>query len=113
MGLEDECSQRKRFIRIAEDDEDDRMILEEVLREFAESVDFMFVENGRELMDYLSSRKSFPALSFLDINMPLMDGLDALEVIRSDPKLKNLPVMCFTTSSAGDGGRYLPSSPRP
>jgi CheY-like chemotaxis protein len=90
----------KRFILIAEDDEDDRKFYEAALREFAGCVDFEFVENGRELIDYLSSRDSFPDLIFLNINMPLMDGLEALKVMRSHPKLKDIPVVCFTTSSS-------------
>jgi CheY-like chemotaxis protein len=100
MAIGNEGSQRKPFILIAEDDEDDRMLFLEALQPFAERVDFKFVGNGRELLDHLSSRDSFPDLIFLSINMPLMDGLEALEIMRSHPKFKDLPVVCFTTSSS-------------
>jgi CheY-like chemotaxis protein len=106
MGLGDKCSQKKRFVLIAEDDEDDRMLYETALGEFAGSVEFKFVENGRELIDYLSSRDSFPDLIFLNINMPLMDGLETLTVMRSHPKFKDLPVVCLTTSSSQEDRNF-------
>jgi CheY-like chemotaxis protein len=90
----------KRFILIAEDDEDDRTFYEVALRELSGRVAFEFVGNGRELIDCLSSRDSFPDLIFLNINMPLMDGLEALRIMRSHPKFKDIPVVCFTTSSS-------------
>ncbi len=95
MVRANEGSQKKRFVLIAEDDEDDRMFFETALRESAEYADFKFVENGRQLIDYLSSRDSLPDLIFLDLNMPLMDGRETLKVIRSDPKLKGIPVVGF------------------
>jgi CheY-like chemotaxis protein len=106
MAIANEGSQRKPFILIAEDDEDDRLLYETAIRDFTERVDFKFVENGRELIDYLSSRDSFPDLIFLNINMPLMDGLEALKVMRSHPKFKDLPVVCFTTSSSQEDRNF-------
>jgi two-component system response regulator len=92
-------SQTKRFILIAEDDEDDRTILDEFLSKYsAETFHFEFVENGRELIDYLSVQDSHrPDLILLDLNMPLVDGREALKVIRSDPQYKDIPVVCFAT----------------
>jgi CheY-like chemotaxis protein len=56
----------------------------------------------------MSSRDSFPDLIFFNINMPLMNGVEALEVMRSHPKFKDLPVVCFTTSSSQGGTQLLP-----
>jgi CheY-like chemotaxis protein len=106
MGPANDGSQKKCFVLIAEDDEDDRMFYETALGEFAERVEFKFVENGRELIDYLSSRDSFPDLIFLSINMPLINGLEALELMRSHPKFKDLPVVCFTTSSSQEDRNF-------
>jgi CheY-like chemotaxis protein len=97
MGLKDKCSQRECFLLIAEDDGDDRMIFETAIQEFPEAVDFQFVGNGQELIEYLNAGASFPDVIFLDLNMPLMDGREALQVIRSDPKFKDIPVACFAT----------------
>ena len=105
MALAGRCSQKRCFVLIAEDDDDDRMIFEESLGELARGVDFAFVKNGQELIDFLSAERSLPDIIFLDLNMPLMDGRDALKLIRSDPKLKDIPVVCFTTSSSVDDRR--------
>jgi CheY-like chemotaxis protein len=106
MASEDKCSDRKRSLLIAEDDEDDRMIYEEILKGFTKCVDFEFVENGRELIERLNAQDSLPDLILLDLNMPLMDGRQALKAIRSDPKLKDIPVVCITTSTSHEDIRF-------
>jgi CheY-like chemotaxis protein len=107
MEFEDERSQRKCFLLIAEDDEDDRMFYEIALTDFG-CVEFEFVGNGDELIDYMGAQRSLPDAIFLDLNMPLMDGREALQVIRSDPKFKDIPVACFATlSTIADHGFCL------
>jgi CheY-like chemotaxis protein len=106
MASEEKCTHRKRSLLIAEDDEDDRIIYEVVLRQFTKCVDFDFVGNGLELIGYLNARDSLPDLIFLDLNMPLMDGREALKAIRSDTKLKDIPVVCITTSSSPEDVRF-------
>jgi two-component system, response regulator len=100
VAVANKCSQRKRSLVIAEDDEDDRTFYEAALMDFTGCVDFEFVGNGQELIKYLNAHDSLPDLIFLDLNMPGMDGREALKVIRSHPKFKNIPVVCFTTSSS-------------
>jgi CheY-like chemotaxis protein len=102
VAMAGKCSQRKRSLVIAEDDEDDREFYEAALTESAKCVDFVFVGNGVELIEYLRAHESLPDLIFLDLNMPLMDGREALKVIRSHPKFKDIPVVCITTSSNKD-----------
>lgn len=90
-------------ILVADDDPDDRLMVEEVLADHSlRKVDF--VEDGVELMDYLShcGEPDFPApgLLLLDLNMPRKDGREALAEIKSDPGLSSLPVVVFTTSSS-------------
>lgn len=68
------------------------------------------VEDGEELMDYLNSRGKYsgenarphPSLILLDLNMPRKDGREALKEIKSDPKLRNIPVVVLTTSKADE-----------
>jgi CheY-like chemotaxis protein len=100
MGLEDKCSQKKCFLLIAEDDEDDRMFYEVALRETTGWAEFEFVGNGIELINYMTAQRSLPDAILLDLNMPLMDGREALQVIRSDPRFKDIPVACFASSSS-------------
>lgn len=93
---------------IAEDDEDDRLLIAEALEENQLLNQFYFVENGEELMDYLyhrgaySDHNSFPRpnLILLDLNMPKKDGREALKEIKSDPCLRSIPIVILTTSQA-------------
>jgi CheY-like chemotaxis protein len=100
MELEDDRSQRNCFLLIAEDDEDDRMFYELALREATGCVEFEFVGNGNELIDYMGTQRFLPDAIFLDLNMPLMDGRETLKVIRSEPRFKDIPVACFASSSS-------------
>ncbi len=68
-----------------------------------------FVEDGRELMDYLLRQGKYntvdqklPGLILLDLNMPKMDGREALREIKSTPSLCHIPVLIFTTSKADE-----------
>jgi CheY-like chemotaxis protein len=95
-------------ILIADDDADDRLMAKEALDEcrLANPVDF--VEDGVELLDYLRGRGRYaakgparrPGLIILDLNMPKMDGREALREIKADPLLRRIPVVVMTTSKA-------------
>ncbi len=90
-------------VLIAEDDPDDRLLIAEA---FAES-DFdhrtEFVGNGEELLQYLELAGStpdrpVPRLILLDLNMPKMDGRQALQRLKANPEMRRIPVVVFTTS---------------
>ena len=93
---------------VAEDDADDRLMVEEAWRESLLANDLHFVEDGEELMDYLKHRGRYvggvnaprPGLILLDLNMPKKDGREALKEIKADPKLRYIPVIILTTSKA-------------
>ena len=93
-------------ILMADDDPEDRMLAQEALQQARLANDLHFVEDGEELMDYLRGRNSYangsmaprPGLILLDLNMPKMDGREALAEIRSDPDLRLIPVVVLTTS---------------
>ena len=93
-------------ILIADDDPDDRQMTKEALEENYLLNDLRFVENGEELMQYLNREGPFanasnsprPGLILLDLNMPKKDGREALKEIKSDPRLKRIPVIVLTTS---------------
>lgn len=95
-------------ILIADDDEDDRLMTREAFDEVKILNQLVFVKDGVELMDYLYHRGNFagdgdhprPGLILLDLNMPRMDGRDALRAIKNDEKLRSIPVIVFTTSKA-------------
>ena len=90
---------------MADDDADDRMLVKDAFKETHPSCGLDFVENGEQLLDYLSRRGTgapYPGLILLDLNMPRMDGREALAEIRRDPNLRCIPVVIFTTSCAED-----------
>jgi CheY-like chemotaxis protein len=95
-------------ILMAEDDADDRLLVRDALAECACEADLRFVENGEELLDYLTRRGKFegpshaprPRLIILDLNMPRKDGRDALREIKSNEALRAIPVVVLTTSGA-------------
>jgi CheY-like chemotaxis protein len=95
-------------ILLADDDEDDRLMARDALRDARLHNDLRFVADGVELLDYLRREGRFsapgtaprPGLILLDLNMPRMDGREALEVIKGDPSLRSIPVIVLTTSKA-------------
>jgi CheY-like chemotaxis protein len=101
-------AERPITILYADDDPEDRMLVEEALRASRLRNELHFVEDGEELMDYLYRRGKFahfagrplPGLILLDLNMPRKDGREALSEIKSDPALRAIPVVVLTTSKA-------------
>lgn len=99
---------RQQIILMAEDDADDRLLVQEALAECGLAHTIRFVADGEELMDYLLQRGKYltpeaaprPTFVLLDLNMPRKDGRQALREIRAHPDLRRIPVVVFTTSKA-------------
>ncbi|HCV02546.1 response regulator [Pseudoalteromonas sp. SSMSWG5] len=93
-------------ILMADDDEDDRLLTQDALAESRVLNELYFVEDGVELLEYLERKGKFsekessprPGLILLDLNMPRMDGREALQAIKTNPNLKGIPVVILTTS---------------
>ena len=100
----------KLTVLIAEDDPDDRFFLEEALEDYKDVLDISFVEDGEKLMEYLRRRgqRAFPQphLILLDLNMPKKDGRQALLEIKRSKKLKDIPVIIWTTSAMEGDKRF-------
>lgn len=95
-------------ILMADDDGEDRMLTAEAFRESRIANELHFVEDGVELIDYLRRRNGYsdrarfplPGLILLDLNMPRMDGREAIREIKSDERLRSIPIVVLTTSEA-------------
>ncbi len=93
-------------ILMADDDQDDCMLVKDAFSESRLVNDLRFVEDGENLLDYLYHRGKYkslrlyppPGLILLDLNMPRKDGREALKEIKSDPDLRKIPVVVLTTS---------------
>ena len=86
-------------ILVAEDNEDDYVLIRDAFEENALAVEFSRVKDGEELMDYLSKRTA-PDLILLDLKMPRKNGLEALQEIKADPQLRLIPVIALSTSAS-------------
>jgi CheY-like chemotaxis protein len=93
----------KHTILYAEDDLDDLFMIRQAFEQFDGSTDLIHVANGFEALEQLNEakkRKQLPCLIILDINMPGMNGREALIRIRQSEDFKEIPVVLFTTSSS-------------
>jgi two-component system, response regulator len=95
-------------ILLADDDEEDRMLLCDALKESRLSNEIHCVTDGEDLMAYLRQEGLYappayaprPGLILLDLNMPKKDGREALKEIKADPNLRQITVVVLTTSKA-------------
>ena len=95
-------------IVVADDDADDRMLIEDAFEECRLHNGRDYVEDGEDLLNYLRAQgkwsnrdaSDLPGIILLDLNMPRMDGRTALGHLKADPVLKRIPVVVLTTSKA-------------
>ena len=105
---------RRKVVLLADDDPEDRELTRDAFGESGLRGEMRFVEDGRDLLDYLRgsgrwsnpSARPAPALILLDLNMPRMDGREALREIKSDPELRDIPVVVLTTSTTEKDVRH-------
>jgi CheY-like chemotaxis protein len=92
----------KHLVLYADDDPDDIEFVENAFSATTENVELVTAYNGIDALEFLKSLRSLdpdPCLIILDVNMPGMNGKDALMNIRQLPRFSKVPVVLFTTSS--------------
>ena len=97
-------------ILMADDDIDDCRLTREALEEGRLANDVRFVQDGQEMLDYLRHKGKYsggtnaprPGIILLDLNMPRLDGREALSIMKSDSDLRRIPVVVLTTSKADE-----------
>lgn len=92
-------------ILLVEDDPGHARLVERNLRRANITGTISQFKNGEELFDYLLEKRDAPSVALkeswlilLDLNMPMMDGFDVLRYLKSEPKLKHIPVIVLTTT---------------
>lgn len=101
-------SQPPVHILIADDDQDDCLMTREAFAECRIGNPLHFVHDGEALLDYLRRHAPYddeelyplPGLILLDLNMPRMDGREFLSIVKTDAKLKRIPVLIMSTSDS-------------
>ncbi|HWF49288.1 MAG TPA: response regulator [Solirubrobacteraceae bacterium] len=95
-------------ILLADDDQEDRELARDALQDSKLANEMRFVVDGQDLMDYLRRQGRYadpavdaprPGIILLDLNMPKMDGREALAEIKADESLRRIPVVVLTTSN--------------
>ncbi len=98
------------IILSAEDDPDDRILVQDAFLESGQENTLLFVQDGNDLLQYLRRQGTYaepgqaprPDLILLDLNMPHKDGRQALAEIKTDPTLRSIPVVVLTASSSDE-----------
>ncbi len=82
-----------------DDDEDDQELFRGALNEVDSSLVLITAKDGDALLQLLDSPPPVPYVIFLDLNMPRRDGYEVLSLMRRNEKLKDYPVIVFSTTS--------------
>lgn len=86
-------------ILLVEDDNVDAMTVRRALKDLNVPNSIVHQLNGEDALEYLrASGNKMPCVILLDLNMPKMNGIDFLKIIKSDNELKRIPVIVMTTS---------------
>lgn len=88
-------------IYIVDDDEDWRFLVKEAINEVGVPVAVIEADNGQELFKILQDEVS-DAIVVLDVNMPIMNGLETLEALRKSSHWSSLPIYLVSSSSSED-----------
>jgi|SRR5687768_985510 len=85
-------------ILLVEDDKDDQEFFIDAINEIDNAHIYDVANNGREALVKLENPGSYPDLIFMDINMPLMGGIECLTCISQNPQISNIPVIILSSS---------------
>jgi CheY-like chemotaxis protein len=92
---------KKWKILLADDDPEDRAIIQDAMDDIKAGNIIRFAENGEHALDILSTEFEVvgsPCLIVLDLNMPRKNGTETLRHLKSDPRFSAIPVIIFSTS---------------
>ncbi|WP_434035285.1 response regulator [Formosa sp. 4Alg 33] len=87
------------LIYLADDDAEDRELVVDVFKDIRPSISITEFDNGVTLMDnLLNPAKPLPQAIYLDLNMPLMNGIECLHDIKDEKKLRDIPIFIYSNN---------------
>jgi CheY-like chemotaxis protein len=89
-----------KILFLVDDDHDDQEIFIEALKSIDKSIICYTANDGKDAISQLNDSLLLPAVIFLDLNMPVMNGKECLKALKIDKNLKELPVVIYSTSSS-------------
>ena len=95
------------LILYAEDDPEDIEVVCEALKEIGSSLYCQPVSDGRQLFTYLQNTVVLPELILLDINMPMIDGIECLKQLKQNRKYHDIPTVIYTTSTRPEDATFV------
>src|SRR5687767_13044745 len=93
-------SGRTTIIMLIDDDRDDRFFFSKALKKMPVEFELVEAMDGVDAFKKLRESDIKPAVIFLDINMPFMNGIEFLKELKKDPNLNTIPVIIQSTSNA-------------
>lgn len=93
-------NENNKYLLLIDDDEDDRLLFKLALQEAAPFVQCHTAQDDEEVYSLMSEGKQLPDIIFLDLNMPVKSGWDFLQEFKDDERLRNIPVIIYSTSSS-------------
>lgn len=91
------------LITLADDDEDDRLFFTDAFDELKINTIVNTFNNGRELLNFLNHPESvLPNIIFLDLNMPILNGIECLQEIKKNDKFNDIAIAIYSTSSSDE-----------
>ena len=92
----------KKYVLYAEDDHDDFDLMGKAFREVNPKIELINVTSGYEVIRFLQHRNnsSYPFLILMDIKMPLLNGMETIDLLKVNEKFSNIPIVLFSTSTS-------------
>jgi CheY-like chemotaxis protein len=88
---------QSKVVLYVDDDEDDRDIFFEVMRVIRPDLRLVLAKDGQDALEKLQT-SAYPLCMYIDMNMPKMNGVQLLRILKDDPNLSEIPAFILTTS---------------
>jgi len=95
-------SKKIKSILLVDDDSDDQLLFQEALEEVDGLVRCITATNGSNALEILTASSIFPDLIIMDVNMPIMNGMECLKAIKSSEEFRAINVIMYSTSCSRD-----------